>query len=401
MMCKFLVRCWVIILLIGVVEGTAQAQKGGRPAFILLDGTQLAAYKAAYQKGSPAETRQVQAAVADAQKALAHGPYTIVRKSQTPPTGDKHDYMSQAPYSWPDPAKPDGKPYINRDGLRNPEAAAFTDEDNLVDLISDVKKLGVAYYFTGKEEYASKAAQQLRGFFLDPATQMNPNLNFAQAIPGLNTGRCYGMIETRNLVEIPDALALMGSSKSIDTKLVSGLQDWFRQFTNWALTSPLGVAEGKVDNNHGTFYDAQVVDFALFTGDEALARKVLETQTKARLATQLQPDGAQPLELARTRPWNYVTMNMLGWVRLARLAEKVNVDLWNYALPDGRSLHAGVAWLKPYLLKEKQMERTDVVPISNHTALLLYDKAGQHYPDLAADKVFALYPDNVRRPWTL
>ncbi|MBD2723125.1 alginate lyase family protein [Hymenobacter sp. BT189] len=389
----------VLVVGLGTVE--ARAQKGGRPAFILLDGAQMAAYKAAYQKGSPAETKQVQAAVADAQKALTHGPYTIVNKTQTPPTGNKHDYMSQAPYSWPDPAKPDGKPYINRDGLRNPEAAAFTDEDHMLDMTSDVKKLAVAYYFTGKEEYAAQAARQLRGFFLDPATRMNPNLNFAQAIPGLYTGRCYGMIETRNLVEIPDALALMSASKSIDTKLVSGLQDWFRQFTNWAQTSPLGSAEGRVENNHGTFWDSEVVDFALFTGDDALARKVLETQTKARIATQLQPDGAQPLELARTRPWNYVTMNMLGWVRLARLGERVNIDLWNYALPDGRGLHAGVAWLKPYLLKEKQMERADVAPISNHTALLLYDKAGQHYPDLAADKVFALYPDHVRRPWTL
>lgn len=401
MMRKFLVRYWVAVLLMGAGRGEALAQKGGRPAFILLDGARMAAYKAAYQKGSPAETKQVQAAVAAAQKALTHGPYTIVNKPQTPPTGDRHDYMSQAPYSWADPTKPDGKPYINRDGLRNPEAAAFTDEDNMLDMTSDVKKLAVAYYFTGKEEYAAKAAQQLRVFFLDPATRMQPNLNFAQAIPGLYTGRCYGLIETRNLVEIPDALALMSGSKSIDTKLVSGLQDWFRQFTDWAMTSPLGSAEGRVENNHGTFHDAEVVDFALFTGDEALARKVLETTTKPRIATQLQPDGAQPLELARTRPWNYVTMNMLGWVRLARLAEKVDIDLWNYVLPDGRGLHAGVVWLKPYLLKEKQMDRADVVPISNQTALLLYDKAGQHYPDLAADKVFALYPDNVRLPWTL
>ena len=398
---NLVVTCWLLLIVALTATGSPAHAAGRPPAFILLDGAQLAAYKTAYQKGSPAETKQVRAVVAEAQKALRRGPYFITGKSQVPPTADKHDYMSQAPYSWPDPAKPDGLPYINRDGLRNPEAAKFTDEDNLVDLISDVKKLGVAYYFTANEEYAAHAAQLLRGFFLEPATRMNPNLNFAQAIPGLNTGRCYGMIETRNLVEIPDALALMSGSKSIDAQLLSGLRDWFRQFTIWATTSKLGVAEGKVDNNHGTFHDAQVVDFALFTGDEALARQVLETQTKPRIAVQLQPDGAQPLELARTRPWNYTTMNMLGWVRLARLAEKVNVDLWNYTLPDGRGLHAGVAWLKPYLLKEKQMEHPDVVPNNNQAALLLYDKAGQHYPDLAADKVFALYPDNARCPWTL
>jgi hypothetical protein len=39
----------------------------------------------------------------------------------TPPSGDKHDYMSQAPYFWADPSKPGGLPYIRRDGERNPE----------------------------------------------------------------------------------------------------------------------------------------------------------------------------------------------------------------------------------------------------------------------------------------
>ena len=42
-------------------------------------------------------------------------------KEKTPSSGDKHDYMSQARYFWPDPAKPDGLPYINRDGISNPE----------------------------------------------------------------------------------------------------------------------------------------------------------------------------------------------------------------------------------------------------------------------------------------
>ncbi|MBJ6110339.1 alginate lyase family protein [Hymenobacter sp. BT523] len=395
------INCWLVLALLGLPQHLALAQAGRGPAFILLDETQLAAYKAAYLKKQPAETKQVQAVLREADLALRRGPYFITGKSQVPPSGDKHDYMSQAPYSWADTTKPGGKPYIDRDGLRNPEAATFTDGANCVGMISDVKKLGVAYYFSGKEEYAAHAAKLLRVFFLDPATRMNPNLNFAQAIPGVTTGRSYGMIETRNLVEIPDALAMMNGSKSIDDPLVSGLRDWFWQFTTWATTSKLGVAEGKVKNNHGTFYDTQMIDYALFTGDEALARQVIETQTKPRLAMQLAPDGAQPLELARTRPWNYVTMNLVGWVRLAQLAQRLHIDLWNYALPDGRGLHAALLWLKPYLLQQKQMEKGDIVPAGNESALLLYEKAAPHYPDLEADKVFALYPNALRLPWTL
>lgn len=395
------IGCWLGIALLGVAQHAAWGQTGRRPAFILLDEAQLTAYKQAYRKKQPAETEQVQAVLREADQALHRGPYFITGKSQVPPSGDKHDYMSQAPYSWADSTKPGGKPYIDRDGLRNPEAATFTDGANCVGMINDVKKLGVAYYFTGREEYAAHAAQLLRVFFLDSATRMNPNLNFAQAIPGVTTGRSYGLIETRNLVKIPDALALMNGSKSIDNHLLSGLRDWFRHFTTWATTSPLGRAEGKVKNNHGTFYDSQIIDYALFTGDEALARQVLETQTKARLAVQLAPDGSQPLELARTRPWNYVTMNLVGWVRLAQLAQRLHLDLWNYALPDGRSLHAAFLWLKPYLLQQKQMERSDVVPTGNESALLLYGKAAPHYPDLEADNVFARYPHTVRLPWAL
>ncbi|OGX87046.1 hypothetical protein BEN47_12100 [Hymenobacter lapidarius] len=381
--------------------GIAPAQSAAPAPFILLDAGKMAAYKAAYIKGQPVEVAQVKAVLRAADKALRQRAYFITGKSQVPPTGDKHDYMSQAPYSWPDPTRPDGLPYINKDGLRNPEAAAFTDEDNLKDLFRDVKTLGVAYYFTGNEQYAACAAKQLRGFFLEPATRMNPHLNFAQAIPGVSTGRCYGMIESRDMVEIPDALALFSGSKSIDARLVGGLKDWFRQFTTWATTSKLGLEEGRTRNNHSTFYDAQVIDFALFTGDETLARKVLETMTLARLAVQLAPDGSQPLELARTRPWNYVTMNMLGWVRVARLAEKLKVDLWNYTLPDGRGLHPAIAWFKPYLLRQKQMDRPDVVPVSNHAVLTLYHLASPHYADLEAEKVFALNPDFARVPWAL
>ena len=46
-------------------------------------------------------------------------PLSVMMKEKTPASGDKHDYMSQARYFWPDPAKPDGLPYINRDGIQH------------------------------------------------------------------------------------------------------------------------------------------------------------------------------------------------------------------------------------------------------------------------------------------
>ncbi len=376
-----------------------QLAMAASPAFLLLDPTAMAAYKAAYRAGHQPEATQVQHLLAEADQALKHAPYTIATKPQTPPSGDKHDYVSQAPYWWPDPTKPDGKPYIQKDGLHNPEAEAMKDSEHLSQLCAAVQTLALAYYFTTDERYARQAATLLRVFFLDPATRMNPNLNFGQGIPGINTGRNFGIIETRHLVVIPEALALLSGSKNVDTDLVTGLKNWFKSFNTWLTTSPIALPEGQAKNNHGTFYDTQVVDFALFTGDEALAKRTLQAQTWPRVAVQIAPDGAQPLELARTRPWNYVSMNLQGWERLALLAPHVGLDLWHYTTRDGQGLRPAVEWFRPYLLGQKKMEKADAAPTSNNLALNVYEQASRAYPDLSAPAVFAQNPTFQSVPW--
>ncbi|UOQ74134.1 alginate lyase family protein [Hymenobacter cellulosilyticus] len=301
--------------------------------FLLLDPSALASYKTAYQKGSAAEAKQVKTLLSKADQALQHGPYTVTSKQRVPPSGDKHDYISQAPYWWPDPSKPDGKPYLQKDGLVNPETKALKDDENLAAMSHDVKDLALGYYFSSNEQYAAHAAKLLRTWFLDPATRMNPNLNFGQGIPGTNDGRSFGIIESRHLVYIPDALALLSGSKSVSPALVKDLKVWYAQYTQWLTTSKIGQEEGQNKNNHGTFHDVQVVDFALFIGNKDLARKTLETHTLPRLPVQFAADGSQPLELARTRPWNYVSMNLQGWLQLAVLAPQAGVDLWHYTSP--------------------------------------------------------------------
>jgi len=57
--------------------------------------------------------------------------YSVTNKTMTPPSGDKHDYMSQAPYWWPDAARPGGLPYVRRDGERNPELSKISDSEEM------------------------------------------------------------------------------------------------------------------------------------------------------------------------------------------------------------------------------------------------------------------------------
>src|SRR6185369_12693959 len=87
----------------------------------------------------------------EAQKLLTAGPFSVTSKAVTPPNGDKHDYMSQAPYFWPDPKSPNGLPYIRRDGERNPEIDKITDHRVKDQMEAAVETLALAYHFKRDE----------------------------------------------------------------------------------------------------------------------------------------------------------------------------------------------------------------------------------------------------------
>src|SRR6266436_5347612 len=217
----------IFVVVPSLVETTPPKIPPSAPRVFLLDARQLQATKQRIQSGDKTLDPAIGKLERDAQKALASGPFSIVTKDATPPGGDKHDYMSQAPYFWPDPKSANGLPYIRRDGERNPEINKITDHRSLDQLESSVETLALAYYFKGDEAYATKAVRLLRAIFLESATRMNPNLEYAQFIPGVNTGRGIGLIETRGLTRVVDAVGLLAGSKSWTEADQHALQDWY------------------------------------------------------------------------------------------------------------------------------------------------------------------------------
>ncbi len=358
-----------LLLTVSVLHATAQAIE--KPTTFLLRPELLKTNKETIRLGHEPLQMARQSLLTMANRVLTQPARSVVEKSKVPPSGDKHDYLSVGPYWWPDPTKPNGLPYVRKDGQVNPERTAIQDAQYLSALCADVRLLAVAYYFSDDEKYAQCAAERLRVWFLNPETRMNPNLNYGQAIPGITDGRGIGLIDTRALAELVDAVQLLNGAKAWPQADRVRLQNWFRQFLSWMLTSPTGQDEADEHNNHGTYYDVQTVAFALFLGDKALARQILEQKTAKRIQSQLKADGSQPHELARTLSWGYSVMNLKGFFALAQLAENVGVDLWNYKTPDGKSLKKAYQWLLPYAEGHKPWTHPQIKPMHREEFLPL------------------------------
>ena len=299
------------------------------------------------QVGETAYDEALEVLHADAEEALERGPWSVTDKEETPPSGDKQDYMSQGPYWWPDPDTEDGLPYVRRDGERNPEVDAL-DRRPMGRMIGTVETLGWAYYLTSEARFAEHAADVLRTWFLDEDTGMNPHLEYGQRIPGRTEGRGIGIIDTRGLANVVEAVGLLAESEAWTEDDQEGLEAWFADYLEWLIESDHGQDERRHPNNHGTWYDVQVVSFALFTGQDDVARDVLEASRERRIMEHTEPDGRQPRELDRTLPWHYSIFNLRGYMALAHLGERAGVDIWGWESEEGHGLRQTLEYLIPY-----------------------------------------------------
>ena len=339
-------------------------------------------------------------------------PPHVTQKTRFVPGSTKHDYVSIAPYLWPDPKKNDGLPYIRRDGQVNPESRdpASSDLRRLEKLSQTVETLALGFFFTGNPAYAEHAVRCLRVWFIDPQTRMNPHLNFGQGVPGESTGRAAGVIEGGNLVGALDAAGLLEGSSHWSKADQEALRGWAEAYLTWLQTSEIGKKEGAMEQNHGTLYDGQVVRLALLLGKKELAKRVCESVGPRRIAVQVEPDGSQPLELKRTKSFSYSRLNLLGLLQLATLAERAGVDLWHYQSPKGGSIKKALEFLLPYILtppkKWPYEQLTGIGPADFALLLRLaalgfkeatFEQVLQGIPEARSQRFVLVYPTESQR----
>jgi hypothetical protein len=301
-----------------------------------------------------------------AEKYVSQTPQTITDFRTKRSAGGLHDFYSQADYFWPNPKDPSG-PYINRDGQSNPDN--FDEHRKvMVRLSIQMPALTAAWVLTGDSRYGKRACDHLRAWFVNPETRMNPNLQFAQAVEGVSTGRSYGIIDSLHLVEVARAASFL-TDGMLTAQDLNAVKTWFQSYLDWLNSSDSGKAERDAKNNHAMCWALQAAEYARLAGNEAARKEVYRRYREIILPDQMAEDGSFPRELARTKPYSYSIFNFDVMAGLCQSLRGLSPDPPAFELADGRGLSKAADFIYPYLKDKsawkwaKDVEHFDALPV--------------------------------------
>lgn len=387
----------VVLIILVTTPFAHSALRKDLPKVFLIDPGVLVETKARVKVRDKTFKPALNKLIAEADKALKAEPNSVMQKKAIPFSLDKHDYMSIRPYRWPNPNYKYGVPYLVRDGVVNPESRSDQyDAIAFRKTRENIETLALAYYLTDKKEYGEKAVLLTKVWFLNPDTRMNPHLRYAQAYPGCLGELGTGIIDTTGLPEVLDAIGMLKSCPVWTKKDQKNMEGWVYQFLKWLRTSEQGSLSYNTHSNHGSGYDKQTTTYALFLGDKALARDILENVKAFRIERQVEPDGSQPTELGRTRSFGYSSFNLASMFNLATLGDRIGVDLWDYKTRKTAGLKGGMQFLAPYADPENlrnwpykqitDVKSEDLLPLLRRAAIAYKDKRYEDIIDRLSDQ---------------
>jgi hypothetical protein len=288
-----------------------------------------------------------------ADKYMSEQPRTITASHSERSPGGLHDFFSEGDYWWPDPKNPSG-PYIRRDGESNPDN--FDEHrDALRRMSIIVPALTAAWKISGEKKYSAKAREHLIAWFVTPATRMNPNLQYAQAIKGVSTGRGTGIIDTVHLVEVACAIQVLDGAHIWATPAErEAIENWFHDYVEWMTTSKNGIEERDAKNNHGSCWVLQVAAFSRLIEDKEKMRYCAERFKTKLIPEQVAPDGSLPLEQARTKPYSYSLFDMDILSDICQTLSPEVENLWAFETPDGRGMSKVIGYMAPFIADKRK-----------------------------------------------
>ncbi|KAJ7662521.1 chondroitin AC/alginate lyase [Mycena polygramma] len=296
--------------------------------------------------------------VAWAEHLAASGPWSVTNKPFAAPSGDKKDYMSWAPYSWPNCTGVGNTteltpqqiwvtcPYGYRDGQFNPDRLTINDIGAFFNLSDAILYNSLAFAFDTKASsvYSQNIVKFVNAWFLDSETGMNPNLNYAQMQrgPAGQVGSHTGVLDLKGFVKIVSAIMVLRKRKCTDwtDEIDNQMIAWVQQYINWLETSQLGMDECASVNNHGSFCFNQLASLKLLVNDVPGSVKVSNTYFNGIYQGQINSTGDQPFEADRTHPYHYRNYNLAAMITNARLFKYTDPtsDPWNLTTKSGATI---------------------------------------------------------------
>jgi len=311
---------------------------------------------------------------------------SVIDKTFIPPSKSKNDYLSISRYWWPDPKSINGLPWIRKDGLTNPDTQTDdVDRKRFGKVTHAIRNLSLAYYFSDNEKYAKKSIELITTWFLNDVTKMNPHFQYSQSVPGNPQGRRSGILDGRLISErLLDSLTLLSRSQHWSDENNKEMNTWLNNYLTWLTQSSLGKLGAKQTNNHGSWYRFQVASLAWYLNDDQLLISAIN-EAKESFDYQFTAQGAQEHELQRTRGFFYSCFNLTALSRVATIAEKANLSLWDYQSSKGHTLKVAIDYLMPVARGESWPHSSKKLDIS-HLAPLL-GEIMQYKPEPQYEKV--------------
>jgi hypothetical protein len=316
---------------------------------------------------------------ADADRRMKEGPWSVTADRPKGVDVDPHEYYSEAAYYWPNPDNPSG-PYLREDGHSNP-ARIVANQAALNAMCDAVFSLGVASFLLDNPAYGRRAAAILNTWFLNPKTKMNPDLDYAQSIPGVNNGRGSGVVDGRGFVRAIQGMEFLEQTGSWDAKDQAAVHKWFEDYLRWLLTSKNGIDEQKSGNNHASWWAAEVAAVGSFVDDAKAQQSAFSFYKDHLLPRQIMPNGSAPHEEVRARSLRLSSLNLEAFSTICRIAQvRGQGDLWTVRSRGGASISAALDYLSPYLVDPKKWSKEQAGDIP-YDSLDFLAFAGMGLPD--------------------
>ncbi|KAI0048690.1 chondroitin AC/alginate lyase [Auriscalpium vulgare] len=299
----------------------------------------------------------------------AQGPWSVTTsKPFNASSGDPHDYLSWAPYWFPDcsnvhntTALTDEQiwvtcPYVSKDGQFNPDRLLVNNTGAFDALSNAVLYNSMAWVINGSSTYPEQVATQIKTWFLDDATRMNPNLNYAQVIrgpPGSQFGSHTGVLDLKGMAKLTSGILILrqGKAPAWTSDIDTGLVAWANTYIQWLTTSDIALGEANSTNNHGSYYYNQLASLQILVNDLTGANATVQKYFSTLYQNQILASGEQvcpllraacPLEAVRTRPYHYRSYNLAAMITNARIGAYLGFDAWNLTTATGGTIHAAL-----------------------------------------------------------